>query len=75
VSLYKRILELPNQNQDFLHRLFGSWSWFGIAQIYRDKDPEEAKRALRRIIDCGARVCPNREPAEEMLLELEEPGS
>ena len=74
-SLYQRILDLPNQNQDFLHRLFASWSSFGLARIYRDDDPKVARRALRRIIDCGARVCPNRDQAETMLQELEGKGS
>jgi predicted Zn-dependent protease len=69
-SLYRRMLDLPNQNQDFLHRLFDSWSSFGIAKIYKDDDPEEARRALRRIIDCGTSVCPNRDRAETMLQEL-----
>jgi len=73
--LYQRILDLPNQNQDFLHRLFGAWSGFGLAGIYRDDDPEEARRALRRIVDCGSSVCPGREQAETMLLELGGDGS
>ncbi len=74
-SLYQRILDLPNQNQDFLHRLFASWSWYGLARIYRDDDPGEARRALRRIIDCGAPVCPNQDQAETMLQELDGKGS
>lgn len=74
-SLYQRMLDLPNQNQDFLHRLFDSWGWFGLARIYRDDDPEEARRALRSIINCGAYVCPNRDQAESMLQELKGKGS
>ncbi len=74
-ALYQRILDLPNQNQDFLHRLFDSWSWYGLAGIYHDDDPGEARRALRRIIDCGAPVCPNQDQAETMLQELEGKGS
>jgi hypothetical protein len=70
-SLYRRILDLPNQNQDFLHRLFDSWSLLGLARIYRDDDPEEAGRALLEIIDCGAPVCPGRDRAETMLQELD----
>jgi hypothetical protein len=74
-SLYQRMLDLPNQNQDFLHQLFDSWGLFGLARIYRDDDPAQARRALQRIINCGAPVCPNRDQAETMLQELEGKGS
>jgi hypothetical protein len=69
-ALYHRILGLPNQHQDFLHRLFDSWSWLAIAEIYRDNDREEATRALRLVINCGAPRCPNRDQAEKMLRDI-----
>jgi len=53
VSHYEAILDLPNQTPDFLNRLFRAWSLTGIAQLVRDRQPEDAARRLQQAIDLG----------------------
>lgn len=66
---FLRILALPNQHPDFLHRLFRSWSWLGLAEAYRDGNPTRARRYLGELIACEE--CPNRAQATALLEELD----
>jgi hypothetical protein len=50
---FYRILALPNQQADFLHRLFGAWSWMALAQITAERDTAEAAGYRRKIIESG----------------------
>lgn len=68
---FRRILALPNQHPDFLHRLFKSWSWLGLAEAYRDSDPALSRRHLRELIACED--CPNHARAAELLEQLATP--
>ena len=52
-ALFRRILSLPNQHADFLHRLFAAWSRLGLARCYKEKDVEKARGYLREVIDSG----------------------
>ncbi|TDF41995.1 hypothetical protein EYS14_03920 [Alteromonadaceae bacterium M269] len=52
-SCFNRILNLPNQQQDFLHRLFSVWSWTALAQITMENEPTKAKRYLTKVINSG----------------------
>jgi hypothetical protein len=51
VADYQAILDLPNQMPDFLNRLFRAWCLTGIAQLVRDRQPEDAARRLRQAIE------------------------
>jgi Flp pilus assembly protein TadD len=51
-TCFERILELPNQEPDFLGRLFKAWSWMALAQAH-DGDPVEARRYLEEIVNSG----------------------
>jgi tetratricopeptide (TPR) repeat protein len=52
-ACFQRILKLPNQEPDFLSRLFKVWSWMALAQMTAQQDPVKARLYLRRIIDSG----------------------
>ncbi len=52
-ACFQRILDLPNQEPDFLRRLFQSWSWMALAQMSVDADPERARSYLREIVGSG----------------------
>jgi hypothetical protein len=47
------ILDLPNQEPDFLQRLFRAWSWMALAQMSAERDREKARAYLREIIGSG----------------------
>ena len=66
---FRRILALPNQQPDFLHRLFKSWSWLGLAEAFQDSNPALSQQYLRELLAC--RNCPNRDDATAMLEDLE----
>jgi hypothetical protein len=65
---FRRILDQPNQQPDFLHRLFKSWSWLGLAEAYRDTNPALARQHLLELVACEN--CPNRDQATAMLEEM-----
>lgn len=50
---FRRILTLPNQEADFLNRLFRAWSWMALAQMAATSDPDEARTYLRNIVQSG----------------------
>lgn len=50
---FRRILTLPNQEPDFLARLFRAWSWMALAQLTAPNDPDEARTYLQHIIQGG----------------------
>lgn len=52
-TYFHHILDLPNQEPDFLRRLFRAWSWMALAQMSADRDREKARTYLREIIDSG----------------------
>lgn len=39
IARYEHILALPNQQEDFLRKLFQAWSCTGLVRLYRDDDP------------------------------------
>ena len=66
---FRQILALSNQQPDFLHRLFKSWSWLGLAEAYRDSNPTLARHHLGELIACED--CPNRDQATASLKDLD----
>jgi len=66
---FRQILALSNQQPDFLHRLFKSWSWLGLAKAYRDSNPTLARHHLGELIACED--CPNRDQATALLEDLD----
>jgi CubicO group peptidase (beta-lactamase class C family) len=50
---FEDILELPNQEPDFLRRLFRAWSWMALAQMSAQRDAGKARAYLREIIASG----------------------
>lgn len=50
---FRRILDLPNQEPDFLRRLFRAWSWMALAQMTAPHDPAQARRYLQSIVQSG----------------------
>ena len=50
---FQTILALPNQEADFLHRLFKAWSWLALAQMSAERDPDQARVYLREIVSRG----------------------
>lgn len=50
---FHRILDLPNQEPDFMDRLFKAWSWMALAQMSEGHDPNQARRYLQQIIASG----------------------
>ncbi len=53
VPLFERILALPNQENDFLHRLFTAWTCTALGRHWKDKDVVKARNYLQRAIDGG----------------------
>ena len=47
------ILDLPNQEPDFLRRLFRAWSWMALAQMSAERDGEKARAYLQEIVGSG----------------------
>ncbi len=47
---FHTILDLPNQEPDFLHRLFQTWSWMGLAQMLVKDELEQARLYLKQLI-------------------------
>lgn len=52
-DVFRRVLTLPNQEADFLNRLFRAWSWMALAQMAAPNDPAEARAYLQNIIRSG----------------------
>ena len=52
-TCFESILDLPNQEPDFLRRLFRAWSWMALAQMSAERDPAKARAHLREIIASG----------------------
>ncbi len=52
-AIFQRILALPNQEPDFLRRLFSGWSWMALAQMTAQTNPAEARTYLQRIVNSG----------------------
>jgi len=52
-ACFQRILDLPNQEPDFLWRLFRVWSWTALAQLTLEEDPAQARSHLQAILDSG----------------------
>ncbi len=45
---FEDILELPNQEPDFLNRLFRAWSWMALAQMSAPRDAGKARAYFER---------------------------
>jgi predicted Zn-dependent protease len=52
-EVFHRILNLTNQEPDFLRRLFRAWSWMALAQMTAQQNPAEARAYLQRIVRSG----------------------
>jgi tetratricopeptide (TPR) repeat protein len=50
---FENILMLPNQEPDFLDRLFKVWSWLALAQMSAVDDPDRARGYLQSILASG----------------------
>ena len=50
---FRRILDLPNQEPDFLRRLFVAWSSLALAQMTAPQDPAKARTYLQSIVQGG----------------------
>ncbi|MBA3918810.1 MAG: hypothetical protein C0516_09525 [Gemmatimonas sp.] len=50
---FQRILDLPNQEPDFIRRLFTFWSWMALAQMTAPNDPAQARVYLQNIVQSG----------------------
>jgi tetratricopeptide (TPR) repeat protein len=50
---FRTILELPNQEPDFVHRLFQAWSRMALAQMLVNDDPEQARLYLNQLVASG----------------------
>jgi hypothetical protein len=48
--LYERLLALPDQAPDFLHRLFTAWGATALARHWRARDPGRARAYLDRAL-------------------------
>ena len=66
---FEPILALPNQEPDFLRRLFRAWSWMALAQMSAASDPSKAQSCLRQIIASGV-TGPMLDDARRMLADL-----
>jgi len=69
IRLYQRILDLPNQQDDWLHNAFNCWTWLPLSSLLMEKDPALAERYLHEIIN-SSQGCGNRQSAESMLAQL-----
>ena len=69
VDLYRRVLELPNQQDDRLHNGTDCWTWLPLSSLLLEKDPAQAKRYLNRIVN-SPQGCSGRQTAESMLAQL-----
>lgn len=69
VQRFEAILALPNQEQDFLASLFRVWSYEGLAQIFKEPDPERALRYIDLGLATGIRG-EARERLEQLRAEL-----
>jgi CubicO group peptidase (beta-lactamase class C family) len=67
-ACFRHILALPNQEPDFLARLFQAWSWTALAELVAADDSAAAREYLRRVIASGV----GGELAEQAALRLEE---
>lgn len=50
---FQRILDLPNQEPDFIRRLFTFWSWMALAQMTAPDDRAKARVYLQNIVQSG----------------------
>lgn len=50
---FQTILDLTNQEPDFVHRLFQAWSWMALAQMSVKDEPEQARVYLNQLIASG----------------------
>jgi CubicO group peptidase (beta-lactamase class C family) len=50
---FQRILDLPNQEPDFIRRLFTFWSWMALAQMTAPHDRAQARIYLQNIVQSG----------------------
>ena len=69
-ACFHRILDLPNQQSDFLSRLFKVWGWMALAQMSAEHDRSQSRLYLQKIIDSGIRGG-TLEEAKRMLSSLE----
>ena len=63
------MLKLPNQHDDFLHRLTNAWCMQALAEIYKEADPELATQYLEKIVASRVRG-QALEDAKRLLAEL-----
>lgn len=70
-ACFHRILKLPNQEPDFIGRLFKVWSWMALAQMSEERDPAQAQGYLQQVMDSGI-TGDMLEEAKRMLKRLEQ---
>ncbi len=51
IMLHERVLALPNQEPDRLHRMFGCWTKLSMAGVLVESNLDRAKKYLSEIID------------------------
>ena len=69
IMLYQRILDLPNQQDDWLHNAFNCWTWLPLSALLLEKDQTLAEHYLNEIIN-SSQGCGNRQEAGSMLDQL-----
>lgn len=70
---YEAILALPNQQQDFLWRLFRAWSYGGLARLYQNTDRQRALGFVKAGLETGVRGG-TKEELEQLRVKLLRPG-
>jgi CubicO group peptidase (beta-lactamase class C family) len=73
VNCFQRILDLPNQQQDFINRLFLVWSWTALAEMSMNDAPQKAKQYLTHIVESGIKG-PSLENAKKLLNRIDSKG-
>lgn len=69
IQCFEHILSLPNQQDDYLHRLFNVWSWMALAQMNMHSEPAQARRYLEQVLANGD-IEDQQEEARVLLAEL-----
>lgn len=67
---FEALLELPNQEPDFLHMLMKNWSWLALAELHQ-ADVPRARLYLQQAIDSGV-TGPTLESARKAIVALDE---
>jgi CubicO group peptidase (beta-lactamase class C family) len=71
IELYVRVLEMPNQNNDYFHLLTNARCMQALAIIFQDSDPDRARQYLTTIIASGIRG-QDLSNAQQLLADLQD---